>query len=93
MTGLRTGVDPLEVDLLVRESLRLHNQRLSQGDETLLGSDYGSSQHDVVLVDETVAGESSLKIAYQLMSTSIRCNSKLEHVNKTPSATVVSIRN
>lgn len=59
MSGLGTGVDPLEVDLLVGDSLGLGDERLAEGDKTLLWSENGSTKHDVVLVDDTVSWESS----------------------------------
>lgn len=61
MSSLGAGIDPLEVDLLVGDSLGLSDERFAEGDQALLWSKDGSTKHDVVLVDKSVSWESSLK--------------------------------
>lgn len=59
MSHLRRGVDELEVDLFQRGALGVHQQRLAQGDDTALGTDAAALDHQEVLVDLTVEGETS----------------------------------
>jgi len=59
VSELGGGVDELELDLLGGVAVGLGADGLAEGDDTLLGSDDGSLEHDEVLEDGTVVGESS----------------------------------
>lgn len=59
VTQLGAGVDELEVDGLKSGALGVHQQRLSQGDDALLGTDAAALDHQEVVVDLSVEGEAS----------------------------------
>jgi len=59
MAELGAGVDPLQVDLLIRESLGLVDETLTQRDWTLLGAHATTANHQIVLVDQSVVRETS----------------------------------
>ena len=59
MTELGAGVDELQVDLLHGATLGVGQQRLSQGEDALLGSDATALEHDEVLLNLTVVGEAA----------------------------------
>ena len=59
VTHLGRSVDELEVDLLQGVSADLGEERLSESDDSLLGSHDATSEHDPVLVDLTVVGEAA----------------------------------
>lgn len=56
---LGRGVDELEGDLLESNTLGVGPERLAEGDRSLSGSDDGSLDHEVVLVDGSVVREST----------------------------------
>lgn len=60
VSGLGAGVDPFEGDLLVSKALGLGDERFAEGDESLLWSDDGTTDHEEVLVDNTISWETSL---------------------------------
>jgi len=57
MSVLGAGVDELERNLLRNASRGLFQQRLAEGQHTLLGSNDAALDHDPVLVHNTVMGE------------------------------------
>lgn len=59
MSKLRAGVDELEVDGFEGRALGVHQERLSQGDDALLGSDAAALDHQEVVVDLSVVGEAA----------------------------------
>merc|ERR1719222_1794769 len=59
MTKLGAGVDKLQVNLLHETLLGQSSQGLSQSKHTLLVSNTGSLDHDEVLLNHTVVGEST----------------------------------
>jgi len=59
---LGAGVDPLEVDLLEGEPLRLGDERFTEGDGASLGSNTGSTDHDEVLVDHSIVWEATHRV-------------------------------
>jgi hypothetical protein len=59
MTHLRAGIDELEVDGLECRALGVHQERLSQGDDALLGSNAAALDHQEVVVDLAVEWEST----------------------------------
>ncbi len=59
MSELGGGVDELEADLLESRALGVAHKRLTKGQDTLLGSDNAALEHEPVLIDNTVVGESS----------------------------------
>jgi hypothetical protein len=59
---LRRRVNELERDLLERNTLRLRQQRLAQRDRTFACSHYATLEHEEVLLDNTIAWETTLLI-------------------------------
>ena len=59
VTHLAGGIDELEIDLLEGSSGDLRKERLSEGDDSLLGSHDATLEHNEVLVDLTVVGETT----------------------------------
>jgi len=59
MTHLGAGVDELELDLLKSLPLGVDQERLSQGENTLLGADAASLDHDKVLLDQAIVRKAS----------------------------------
>ena len=59
VSELGRGVDELEVDLLEGDALGVLEERLAEGDDALLGADDGALEHEPVLVDHSVVGESA----------------------------------
>jgi len=59
VTHLGAGVDELELDLLQSLPLGVNQKGLSQSENTLLRSNAASLDHDEVLLDQTVMGEST----------------------------------
>ena len=59
MTHLGTGVDELELDLFESLPLGVDEERFSQSENTLFGSNATSLDHDKVLLDQTVVGETT----------------------------------
>merc|ERR1740129_1194976 len=57
MTHLGGRVDEFEFDFLKSLPLGVYEERLSQSEDTLLGSNTTSLDHDKVLLDQTVMGE------------------------------------
>ena len=62
VTELGGGVDELEVDDLHGPLLGVGQQRLAEGQDPLLGADAGALQHDEVLLNLAVVGETSHRI-------------------------------
>ena len=58
-TELRGRIDELERDLLEVRTAGVDNERLADGDDTLLCSGDGTLEHDVVVLDNTVVGEAT----------------------------------
>ena len=56
---LRRGVDELEADLLQSRTIGLSEERLAEGDDTLLDTGDSALKHDVILVDLTVVWEAT----------------------------------
>jgi hypothetical protein len=59
MSKLRAGVDKLEVDDFECRALGVHQKRLSQGDDALLGSNAAALDHEEVIVDFSVMRETA----------------------------------
>merc|ERR1719341_1210193 len=59
MAELGAGVDELEVDLLQSPLLGVGEQRLPQGEGALLGPNATTLDHDEVLLDLSIVGEST----------------------------------
>merc|ERR1719323_1381977 len=59
MAELGAGVDELEVDLLKSSLLGVSEERLSQGEGPLLGSNAAALDHDEVLLDLSVVREAT----------------------------------
>jgi hypothetical protein len=59
MSELGRGVDPLEADLLEGLSGGLREHGLSEGHDTLLGTRDRALEHDEVVLDLTVADETT----------------------------------
>lgn len=59
MTHLGRSIDELEIDLLQSVSGNLREEGLSESDDSLLGTHDATSDHDPVLVDLTVVGETT----------------------------------
>jgi len=59
VSDLGGGIDELEGDLLEGRARDLGAERLSEDDDSLSGSEDGSLEHDEVLGDDTIVGESS----------------------------------
>merc|ERR1711935_565237 len=57
MTHLGGSIDEFEFDFLKSLPLGVFEERLSQSEDTLLGSNTTSLDHDKVLLDQTVMGE------------------------------------
>ena len=58
MSELGAGVDELEADLLQGPLLGVGQERLPQGEGALLGANAATLDHDEVLLDPSVMGES-----------------------------------
>jgi len=59
VTDLTGGIDEFKVDLFKGGSANLRNQRLSQDEGSLLGTDTATLDEDEVLLDDTVVGEAT----------------------------------
>lgn len=59
VTELGGSIDELELDVLEGRATRVDKERLAEGDNALLGTSAASLDHDVVLVDDTVVGETT----------------------------------
>ena len=59
VTKLGAGIDELQLDVLECPSLGVNQERLSQGENPLLGSNATTLDHDEVLFDLSVVRESS----------------------------------
>jgi hypothetical protein len=59
VSELGRGVDPLELDLLEGLAGSVGEERLAESHDTLLDTRARSLDHDEVILDNTVAGESS----------------------------------
>lgn len=59
MTHLRRGVDELEVDLFQRGALGVHQQRLTEGNDTALGSNAAALDHQEIVIDLTIEWETT----------------------------------
>jgi len=59
MAQFRAGIDELKVDGLKSRALGVHQERLSQGDDALLGADAAALDHQEVVVDLTVVRETT----------------------------------
>jgi len=59
VTDLGGGIDELEGDFLQSGSLGLGQERLTEGENTLLGSHHGPLDHEPVLVNLTIVREAS----------------------------------
>jgi len=59
MTHFGTGVDELDLDFLKSLPLGVDEERLSQSEDTLLGSNATSLNNDEVLFDQTVMRETA----------------------------------
>jgi len=59
VSKLGRGIDPFEVDLLESHTLGVHTEGFSEGDRSLLGSTASTTDHDVILVHQTISDESS----------------------------------
>ena len=59
VTELRRGVDPLEVDLLKGLARGVGEHGFAEGHDTLLGTGDRALDHDEVVVDVTVADETT----------------------------------
>jgi len=59
VTELGRGVDPFQVDLLESLTLGVGDEGLTKGQHTLLGSDAAALEHDKVVLDFTVVGETT----------------------------------
>jgi len=59
VTHLGAGVDELELDLFKSLPLSVHQQGLTKGQDALLGSNAASLDHDEVLLDQAVVGETA----------------------------------
>lgn len=63
MSVFRRSIDELQRNLLVGETLsRLSRQALAQSDRTLLGADATSTNHDEILLDQTIMRETALQL-------------------------------
>merc|ERR1719234_3026700 len=59
VTELGARVDELQVDLLKSPLLGVRQERLPQGEGALLGTNAASLEHDEVLLDLSIVGEST----------------------------------
>jgi len=59
VTELGGSVDPFQVDLLEGGTLGVRDQGLAEGENSLLGSDAASLEHDKVVLDFTVVRETT----------------------------------
>jgi len=59
VTELGGSVDPFQVDLLEGGTLGVRDQGLAEGENSLLGSDAAALEHDKVVLDFTVVGETT----------------------------------
>ena len=59
MTHLGGGIDELQLDVLQGGALGVLQQGLAEGDDALLGANAAALQHDKVIVDLTVVGETT----------------------------------
>lgn len=64
VSELGRGVDPLEADLLEGSSGGLGEHGLSEGHDTLLNTRDGTLEHNEVVVDLTVADETTETVTY-----------------------------
>ncbi len=60
MTKLGGGVDEFEVDLLLGTAAGLDKERLAQGQNPLLGSDYTAFNHQEVIGHLTIVHKATL---------------------------------
>jgi len=59
VSELRGGIDPFDVDLLKSSTFGVGDKRLTKGEDTLLGSDTATFQHNEVVLHFTVMWETS----------------------------------
>lgn len=59
MTELGAGIDELQLDLLQSQSLGVHQKRLTESQDALLGSNATSLDHDEILLHLTIMGEAA----------------------------------
>jgi len=59
VTELGGGIDELELDVLQGRASGVDQERLAEGNDALAGTSAASLDHDKVLVDDTVVGEST----------------------------------
>lgn len=59
MSEFRAGVDELKVDDFKGRTLGVNQERLSQGDDALLGSNAAALNHEEVIVDLSVVREAT----------------------------------
>ena len=59
VTNFGGGIDELEVDDFFSSSVSLGDDRLSEGEDSLLGTNCASLDHEEVVVDDTVVREST----------------------------------
>jgi len=59
VTELGRRIDPFQVDLLERFTLGVCDEGLAKGQHTLLGTDTAALEHDKVVLDFTVVGETT----------------------------------
>jgi hypothetical protein len=59
VTELGRGIDELELNLLESRALGVGDEGLADGDDTLLGTSNATLDHQEVLVDNTVVGETT----------------------------------
>lgn len=59
MTKLGGGIDPFEVDLLEGTARGVSEHGLAESHDTLLDTRNGSLEHDEVVVDLTIADETT----------------------------------
>lgn len=59
MSKFRAGVNELEVDGFEGRTLGVNQKRLSQGDDTLLGTDAAALDHEEVIVNLSVMREAT----------------------------------
>lgn len=59
MSHLGRGIDELQIDLLQRRTAGVDEQRLAQSEHALLAADAAALQHQKIVVDLTVMGETT----------------------------------
>lgn len=62
MTEFGGGIDPFKVDLFEGEAFFVIDQRFAKSKWALLWTNTATTDHDEVLIDETIMRESTLKI-------------------------------